>query len=68
MAHVFQVEKMNCQGCARKVTAAIRTVAPDADVKVDLATRTVEVHSDPVEAGSIAAAIREAGFPAAAID
>jgi len=66
MKLVFQVEKMNCQGCARKVAAAVETVAPGAEVQVDLTRKTVEVHSQTAEA-AIAAAIRDAGFPATAI-
>lgn len=64
---MFQVDKMNSQGCARKATAAIRTVAPGADVKAELSTKNVEAGSDPIESGRIAAAVCEAGFPAAAI-
>jgi copper chaperone len=67
MARVFQVDNMNCQGCARKVTAAVLTVAPDAAVNVDLASKTVAVDSDAVEPATIAIAISQAGFPARAV-
>ena len=66
MKLVFQVEKRNGQGCARKVAAAVETVAPGAEVQVDLTRKTVEVHSQTAEA-AIAAAIRDAGFPATAL-
>lgn len=58
MNRVLQVEKMNCQGCARKIAAAVETVAPGANVQVDLERKMVEVATDSAE---------EAGFPAKAI-
>ena len=61
----FHIDNMHCGGCARGVTAAIRSVDPDAKVDVALDTRTVEVESaEPREA--FLPVLEQAGFPAAA--
>ena len=57
----FQVEGMSCDHCRSAVTAAIRRVAPQARVEVDLDSGQVTV----AEAGdreAVAAAIRSAGY------
>ena len=61
----FHIDKMHCGGCARGVTAAIRSVDPNAKVDVVLDTRTVEVESaEPREA--FLPVLEQAGFPVAA--
>ena len=67
MAKVFKVEKMNCGGCARKATEAIRAVAPDVDIKVDLERKIVEIASDEIDEAVLGAAITNAGYPATPI-
>jgi copper chaperone len=52
---------MTCQGCANAVTRAIKTAAPKAEVKVDLAAKTVAVEGE-VPAATIQAAVQGAGF------
>lgn len=40
---VIKVEGMTCQHCVKSVTAAVSSIAPGADVKVDLAKGEVTV-------------------------
>ncbi len=58
---IYRVDGMTCQGCANAVTNAIKAAAPKADVKVDLAAKTVTV-DDAVAADAVAQAVRDAGF------
>lgn len=57
----FHIESMTCGGCARGVTAAIRSVDPSASVEADPPTRLVEVRTDRPRA-DLAAALEAAGF------
>ncbi len=59
----FHVDNMTCGGCARAVTAAIRSVDPAATVRTDPPNRTVEVETTHDEA-ALRAALAEAGFAA----
>jgi copper chaperone len=61
MTTIYQVSGMTCGGCARSVERAIKSVAPDAAVTVDLASGRVSVEG-AVEQQAIAQAIDEAGF------
>ena len=65
MNQSFQVQGMSCGHCANAVTQAVRTVDPQAEVKVDLATGKVEVQSQRDHA-AIAQAIEEEGYKVAA--
>ena len=58
----FHVEDMTCGGCARAVTAAVKSVDPAARVAADPPTRTVRVESNRPEP-EIRAALVQAGFP-----
>lgn len=58
---IYRVDGMTCQGCANAVTNAIKAAAPKADVKVDLAAKTVTV-DDALAADAVAQAVRDAGF------
>jgi copper chaperone len=57
----LRVEGMSCEHCVRTVREAVRKVAPGAEVRVDLATGTVEV-AGPADRTAVEAAIREAGY------
>ncbi len=57
----YRVNGMTCQGCANAVSNAIKAAAPAAQVKVDLAAKTVTVEGQ-VAAATVAAAIKAAGF------
>ena len=65
MNQTFQVQGMSCGHCVRTVTQAVRSVDPQAQVKVDLATGQVEVQSAQDHA-AIARAIEEEGYKVAA--
>lgn len=58
----FIVSGMTCGGCIKAVTKAIRAADSQAQVKVDLASQTIELQT---QLGSAEAQklITEAGFP-----
>lgn len=64
MANIFRVEGMTCDGCARAVENAVKSLVPAATVKVDLAGQTVTVEG--VEERdlprTVRTAVEEAGF------
>lgn len=65
MNQTFQVQGMSCGHCVGAVTQAVKSVDPQAEVKVDLASGKVEVQTqkDPT---AIARAIEEEGYKVAA--
>lgn len=65
MNQTFQVQGMSCGHCANAVTQAIKSVDPQAEVKVDLASGKVEVQS-AADHGALAGAIEEEGYKVAA--
>ena len=65
MNQVFQVQGMSCGHCANAVTQAVKSVDPQAEVKVDLATGRVDVQSQQDHA-ALARAIEEEGYKVAA--
>lgn len=65
MNQTFNVQGMTCGHCERTVTQAVKTVDPQAEVRIDRATGKVDVQSDqPHEA--IAKAIAEEGYAVSA--
>ena len=61
MHQVLNVQGMTCGHCERAVTEAVKTVDPQATVKIDLASGVVEIDSaQPREA--LANAITEEGY------
>ncbi len=58
----FQLDNMNCGGCAKSVTKAIHSVDPQAKVDIDLPQKRVTVTSDADET-AIAAVLEDVGFP-----
>ncbi len=61
----FTVQGMTCGHCERAVQTAIKTLDPQAEVRIDRAQNLVEVNTtQPREA--VAAAIREEGYAVAA--
>jgi copper chaperone len=52
---------MTCGGCARGVTAAIKSVDPAAEVVTDVPARTVRIESS-AKPEAIKAAVAEAGY------
>jgi copper chaperone len=61
MNQTFQVQGMSCGHCVNAVTQAVRSVDPQAEVKVDLPTGKVDVQSGQDHA-AIARAIEEEGY------
>ncbi|NYT82424.1 heavy-metal-associated domain-containing protein [Alcaligenaceae bacterium] len=57
----FEVQDMTCKHCEATITKAIKEVAADAVVDIDLATHTVKV-GGVANADRVEAAIRDAGY------
>lgn len=55
------IPDMTCGGCARGVTAAIKSVDPAAELVIDVATHKVQVKTS-ASAESVKKAVLEAGF------
>lgn len=58
----FTVPGMTCGGCARRVTSAILSVDPTAEVITDPPARDVKIITH-AEEQAIVAALAEAGYP-----
>lgn len=65
MNQTFQVQGMTCGHCERAVTEAVKQVDPQATVKIDRSTGTVDVQSSAARA-ALAHAIAEEGYAVAA--
>ena len=57
----LQVADMTCGHCVRSVTEAVKALAPQSRVAVDLASKSVSVEGF-ADAGAVSEAIREAGY------
>lgn len=57
----FEVNDMTCGHCVRAVTAAVKEVAPEAIISIDLAQHAVRVEGAG-DTDAIEQAIREAGY------
>lgn len=57
----FKIEDMTCGHCASTVEKAIKSVDPQATVKIDLATKEVSVETAAASA-PIAEALKTAGY------
>ncbi len=59
----YTVTGMTCEHCVASVTEEVQEIAGVRDVRVDLSSGALTVHSDqPVPAEAVAAAVREAGY------
>lgn len=63
--HEFKLPDMSCGHCLAAVTAAVKEADGQADVKVELAQRTVKVESG-LSREALADVLSEAGYPPAA--
>lgn len=63
MPATFKVEKIHCDSCANRVAKAVRSVAPNAKVDVNVKDGRVSVEG-AADAAAVAAAITKAGYPA----
>lgn len=59
----LHVPDMSCSHCVATITQSVKALDPMAEVKADLASRTVSIDtsSDPK---TVALALEEAGYPA----
>lgn len=57
----FNVDGMSCGHCVQSVTKAIQSVDPRAEVKIDLATKTVEAQTG-ADRQAVSKAIEDAGY------
>lgn len=57
----FQLSRLSCEGCAARVTRAVKAVDEHAAVRVDLSTKTVRIESS-LPPDRIARALTESGF------
>ncbi len=62
----FTVSGMTCGGCIKAVTRAIQTADPNAQVKVDLSTQSIELQT-VLSTSEAQLLIEDAGFPIAKI-
>lgn len=60
MSKSYRVTGMTCGGCARSVETAIKAVAPQATVSIDLASAKVSV--DGASDDQVKKAVDDAGF------
>jgi copper chaperone len=58
----FTVSGMTCGGCIKAVTKAIQSADPLAQVKVDLASQTIELETQ-LNSNEAQQLISDAGFP-----
>ncbi len=58
----FTLPDMSCGHCVATVTKAIKTLDPTAEVKADIAAKTVSVETS-APAGAVAKAMEDAGYP-----
>jgi len=61
MAKTYKVDGMTCQGCANSVINAIKGIAPDSEISVDLEAKQITVSGLDDDA-VIAKAVDDAGF------
>ena len=65
MNQLFTVQGMTCGHCEKAVTTAIKTLDPQAEVRIDRSQNLVEVQTEQPR-DAVAAAISEEGYTDAA--
>ncbi len=65
MKQILDVQGMTCGHCEKSVTAAIKLLDPQAEVRIDRGQNRVEVNSTQTRE-ALAEAIREEGYQVAA--
>ena len=58
----FHIENMTCGHCVRTITRAVQALAPDASVRIDLASKSADIEA-PLSTAQIVAAIEGEGYP-----
>jgi copper chaperone len=61
MNQVFSVQGMTCGHCEKAVIAAVKTLDPQAEVRIDRSQNLVEVQTEQPR-DAVAAAISEEGY------
>ena len=64
--YTYAVENISCQKCVQRITEAVESLDPDAEVEVDLETKQVFVESKQ-PAALVQEQISAAGYPALAM-
>lgn len=64
---VFQVNDMTCGHCASTITKAVKGADSDANVRIDVVRRRVEIASKASNAAELRDAIAEAGYTPIAV-
>ena len=64
--YVFNVPGMTCGHCARKISQAVRSADPEAQVEVSIGEHLVKIESE-LTSQEIAQRIAEAGYPTQAV-
>ena len=57
----YEIVGMTCGGCAKSVERAARAAAPDAEIRVDLASRRLEIRGS-ASPDAVMAAVGAAGY------
>ena len=60
----LNVERMTCGHCVSAVTQAVRSVDPEADVRVDLEAKRVRIEGGGSSVDAVSRALAGAGYPA----
>lgn len=62
MSLSLKVPSMSCGGCVSTITKAVHSVDPQAEVNVNLQTKTVQVETS-LTAPVVSKALAQAGYP-----
>lgn len=65
MSMILKVPSIKCQGCGDTISKEIKVQDGNANVKVDIANKTVEVDSDYLSESSVRQAITATGHEVA---
>jgi copper chaperone len=57
----FTVDNMSCGGCAASIRLAVAAIDPQAEIKIDVKSRDVQVTGTASEA-AVRAAVADAGY------
>lgn len=67
MMNIFRVDDMTCGHCVGTITAAVKKLDSDAEVRIDLATHRVEIQSSRADGEALRASIAGAGYTPVAV-
>ena len=64
----FRVDDMTCGRCSAAIIQALRAVAPDASIQVDLASHKVDIDAPSADVSGLRNAIEGAGYTAVLLE